>query len=110
MDGQKKKTYYISIATGEISQSATSSPWNFKIEATDEEIIQLREYFDENYNNELSTYVRAHIPYVEYHHDKANDAYDDMMQKIYSLIYELGDNEAKNHIDSMGILNQAPNP
>ncbi|WP_082347168.1 hydrolase [Bacillus sp. FJAT-18017] len=109
MDGQKK-TYYVSIANGEISQSATSSPWNFKIEATDEEITTLREYFDENYTHELGNFVRAHIPYVEYHHDKDNDAYDIGMQKIYSMIYDLGDKQARNHIESMGILNQPPNP
>lgn len=51
-----KKTYYIALGTGEIMQSATDSPWNFKITATDDEIIQLREYFDQNYSTEWQNF------------------------------------------------------
>jgi hypothetical protein len=100
----KKKVYYVEVATGEISQSATSSSWNFRIEATDDEIIKLREYFDQNYSTEVQNFLRAHIPYVEYHHDSGNDAYDKALKEIYGMLYELGDEEAKSHIESMGIL------
>lgn len=100
----EKKTYYVEVATGEISQSATSSTWNYKIEADDEEIIKLREYFDENYSIEWQSFFRAHVPFIEYHHDGENDAYDKTMKEVYSMLYELGDNDAKNHIESMGIL------
>ncbi|AGK55301.1 MAG: hypothetical protein K0S25_1465 [Bacillus sp. (in: firmicutes)] len=99
-----KKTYYIALGTGEIMQSATDSPWNFKITATDDEIIQLREYFDQNYSTEWQNFFRAHVPYVQYHYDRENDAYDKTTEKIYKLIYDLGDEEAKQHIRSIGIL------
>ncbi|WP_230497219.1 hydrolase [Pseudoneobacillus rhizosphaerae] len=101
----KKKTYYVAVGTGEISQSATSSSWNYKIEANDDEIIKLREYFDQNYSTEWQNFFRAHIPFVEYHHDRENDAYDRTMKEVYSMIHELGDEEARSHIESMGILN-----
>jgi hypothetical protein len=100
-----KKTYYISLGTGEISQSSTASTWNYKIEASDEEIVQLREYFDQIYSSDWQGFFRAHVPYVEYHYDPTNDAYDETMHKAYELIYQLGDEETKQHIDEQGILN-----
>lgn len=103
---ENKEIYYITVATCEISQSATDSPWNFKIEATDDDIIALRKYFSQNYSTEWQNFFRAHIPFIEYHNDKANDAYDEIIKKVYGMIYQLGDNEARSHIDSMGILEE----
>lgn len=101
---EQKKTYYIDVGHGQISQSATASTWNFKIQANDEEITQLRELFDQNYSTEWQNFFRAHVPYVQYHYDRENDAYDDTINQVYGMIYKLGDQEAKNHIDSMNIL------
>lgn len=101
---QQKNTYYINVGSGEISRSSTDSPWNFKIEATDEEITRLRQIFDANYDEEIDGFWRAHIPFREYHHDRSNDEYDKHMLKVYQMIYELGDQEAKQHIDNIGIL------
>ncbi|WP_066063249.1 hydrolase [Neobacillus soli] len=100
----QKKTYYVDVGTGEISQSATGSSWNYKILADDGEVAQLRELFNQNYSNEMKTFVRAHIPYLEYHHDKPNDAYDSTIQQVYGMLHNLGDEEAKTHIESMNIL------
>ncbi|WP_438824007.1 hydrolase [Bacillus sp. JJ1773] len=106
---EMKKTYYIKVNTGEITKSVTDSAWDFKIEATDEEIISLREFFDNNYSMEWKNFYRAHIPFMEYHNDKENDAYDDTLRKVYGMIYQLGDEEAKSHIASMGILDEDQN-
>jgi hypothetical protein len=103
---QKKKTYYVSMAHGEISQVKTASPWDFQIEATDDEIIQLREYFDQNYSTEIQNFFRAHVPYIQYHYDRENDAYDETLKKIYQLIYKLGNEEAKQHIRSLGFVQE----
>ena len=102
----EKKTYYIEIASGMITQSAVDSTWNFKIEATDEEIRQLREYFDGTASSEIGNFIRAHIPFREYHNDPENDIYDDNLKSIYQLIHKLGDNDAKQHIESMGFIDQ----
>lgn len=99
-----KKTYYLSVGNGEIMQTSTDSPWNFKIEATDDEIIRLRELFDQNYSTEWQNFFRAHVPYVQYHYDRENDAYDETLKKVYQMIYQLGDEEAKQFISEMGIL------
>lgn len=92
------------MANGEISRSATSSPWNFRIEATDDEITLLRELFDQNYSTEIQNFFRAHVPYIQYHYDRENDAYDKTLKKVYGIIYELGDEEARQYIESLGIL------
>nr|WP_057772289.1 hypothetical protein [Cytobacillus dafuensis] len=104
MMSENKKAYYIKVETGEISQSKTDSSWDFKIEATDDEIIELRDYFNQNYSTEWMNFFRAHIPFIEYHDDKDNDAYDSTIRKVYEMIYQLGDQEARRHIQSMGIL------
>ncbi|WP_246941432.1 hydrolase [Bacillus pinisoli] len=104
-----KKTYYISLANGEISQIRTASPWNYKIEATEDEIVQLREYFDQIYSTDWQGFYRAHTPYIEYHHDPTNDAYDATMQKVYQFIYQLGDQETKKFIEDQGFLDQKQN-
>lgn len=103
-----RKTYYIWIPNGEIFQDRESSPWNFRIEATDDEIMKLREYFNHNYYVDEENFYRAHVPYLEYHYDRENDEYDRTLQKIYQMIYQLGDEDAKQHIDSMGILQAKP--
>jgi hypothetical protein len=101
---QKKKTYYVSVGTGEISQVKTASPWDYQIEATDDEIAMLREYFDSNYSAEWQGFFRAHVPYIQYHYDRYNDAVDQNLFNIYQMIYELGSDETKNQIQSAGIL------
>lgn len=100
----RKKTYYVSVAQGEISQVSTASPWDFKIEATDEEITELREYFDQLHSTEWQNFLRAHVPYVAYHYDRENDAVDSLNKKVYQMIYDLGDEEAKEHIQKTGII------
>jgi hypothetical protein len=100
----EKKVYFIDIASGEISRRSTESPWNFQIEATDDEITGLREVFQQNYEAEWEGFFRAHVPFIEYHYDSVNDVYDQNMMKAYSMIYDLGNLEAKKHIENMGIL------
>ncbi|MBS4175931.1 hydrolase [Lederbergia citrea] len=102
---EDKKTYYISVGAGEIMTTANDSPWQFKIEATDDEITRLREIFDSNYDNSIDDFLRAHIPFIEYHNDPTNDQHDENLIRIYEMIHRLGDEEARNHVENMGILN-----
>ncbi|VEF47151.1 Uncharacterised protein [Bacillus freudenreichii] len=101
---QQKKTYYISVGAGEIMSTPSASPWEFKIEANDDEITILREIFDSNQDNSIDDFLRAHVPFVEYSHDPTNDQHDQNLIRTYSMIYELGDQEAREHIKNMGIL------
>ena len=54
-----EKTYYISIANGQISQVKTADTYNFEISANDAEITELREYFDQAYVEDLGSFVRS---------------------------------------------------
>lgn len=99
-----KKTYYINLPSREISRESEYSTWDFKIEADEAEIIALREYMDREHAADEGAFYRAHVPYLQYHFDRENDAYDDNLIKIYGMLYELGDESAKEHIKSMGII------
>lgn len=101
---EEKKTYYISVGAGEIMRVPNASPWEFKIEATDEEITEMRAVFDMMQDNSIGDFLRAHVPFVEYSHDPTNDVHDESLHKIFTMIYELGDAEAKQHVKSLGIL------
>jgi len=46
------------------------------------------------------------VPYVPYHYDRENDAYDRLLAKIFAMLHHLGDEAAKEHIESLGILGQ----
>ncbi|OEH92109.1 hydrolase [Bacillus solimangrovi] len=100
----EKKKYYVAVGPREISQVKDYALNQFEIEATDNEIAMLREVFDDAYSADWLSYWRAHIPYVQYHHDKENDMYDRDLMKAYQMIYELGSNETKEQIQEMGIL------
>ena len=102
---EQKKTYYIDISSSEITQSASDSPWNYQIKATPEEIQTLRTYFDQNEKADLVNFFRAHIPFLEYHYDKENDVQDHQLKQVYQFIYQHGSDITKQHIESMGILN-----
>jgi len=100
----RKKTYYVSIANGEISQVSTVSPWDYKIEATDVEITKLREIFDQLHSTGWQNFFRAHVPYVQYHYDRENDSIDSLNKQVFQMIYDLGDEEAREHIQKTGII------
>ncbi|NSL51360.1 hydrolase [Calidifontibacillus erzurumensis] len=99
-----RKTYYISVGAKEISQIKTASPYELEIKATDEEIQKLRDIFNDMYTAEWSGFIRSHVPYVQYHYDRENDAIDRDLMNVYQMLYELGTPETKRHIESMGIL------
>ncbi|PPA71745.1 hydrolase [Jeotgalibacillus proteolyticus] len=101
---ESKNTYYISVGRGEINRSGKYSPYEFVVNATDEEITKLRYLFDQNQDLGFGGAIRAQTPYVQYHDDEPNQEQDSTLVKIYSLIHDIGDEEAVKHIESMAIL------
>ncbi|AJD91858.1 hypothetical protein JMA_25410 [Jeotgalibacillus malaysiensis] len=99
----QKNTYYVSVARREILRSGTDSPYEFIVNATDDEITKLRILFDRNEESEMEGFLTGQMPSVPYHVDRANQQSDNLLIKIYSLIGEIGDEEARNHIVTMGI-------
>ncbi|HLQ71481.1 MAG TPA: hydrolase [Bacillota bacterium] len=99
-----KKTYFVNIASREISQIPFQNNATFKISATSDEVQLLRDKMNGIDHGDHLSFARAHIPIYPYHNDKGNDLYDDNMIQAYQLIYELGDDEARSHIESIGII------
>ncbi|WP_067725651.1 hydrolase [Oceanobacillus damuensis] len=100
----EKEKYYVNIGTGEISQMEYQNNDEFVIYASMEDIALLRSKMENMHGASFDSFIRAHIPIVPYHNDTANDEYDDNLTEAYRMVYELGDNQTKAHIKSMGIL------
>ncbi|WP_244093920.1 hydrolase [Jeotgalibacillus sp. R-1-5s-1] len=100
---QDKKTYYVSVARGEILRSGTDSPYEFVVHATDDEITELRMLFDRGEDASMEGFVRAQTPFVPYHDDEPNMKSDSILIRVYRLIGEIGNEEARKHIKSMGL-------
>lgn len=99
-----KKRYYISVETGEILEDPTVSTYQFIIEANEAEIHRLEELFDSTHEKEINTFVRAMAPAIAYHDDPQNHDYDQSLMQIYRMIHQLGTEETKKHIETMGVL------
>ncbi|RDW18741.1 hydrolase [Oceanobacillus arenosus] len=100
----EKKTYYVNIGTGEISEVRNENNHAFSIQATTSEISQLRRKMDNMHDSSIDSFIRAQIPFIEYHHDQANDQYDANLLEAYQLIHQLGNSQTKAHIESMDVL------
>src|SRR5690625_6893396 len=72
----ERKKYFVSVASGEISQVQFGNNDDFTIYATDAEVKDLRAKMDVMHNAEIKSFWRAHVPIMPYHHDKANDQYN----------------------------------
>ena len=101
-----KHSYYINIQSHEIFSEPDGLEWDFRIEATDKEVAVLERLFDKTEEADWESYIRAHIPYLEYHHQPQNREYDQRILWIYSMLYDLGDEKTRAHIRKMGILNE----
>ncbi|NGP44234.1 hydrolase [Bacillaceae bacterium SIJ1] len=99
----EKQVYTVSVAKREINANQTNSPYEFKVSATEDEIEHLRELFNELGTTSFDNFVRAHIPYIQYHDDMENDMYDRQLIQIYRYIERLGDDKTREHIESMRV-------
>lgn len=100
----EKKKFYVNIATGEISRNYVGNNNSFTIQATVDEVIFLREQLDGMHDAGIRSFFRAHVPMTLYSSDQANDEYDGHMIQAYKLLYQLGDERTKAHIDGMEFL------
>ncbi len=100
----EKEKFYVNIGTQEVSRIKAGNNDSFVIFATPEDIIELRELFDEMYDSDNLAFIRAHVPIKEYHNDAENDMFDQGMINVFQKLYTLGDEQTRDHIRSMGIL------
>lgn len=104
----ERKNYYVSLQSREISQIKFGNNHHFTIYATDEEVGMLRKKLDRVYEAEIDSFWRSHVPFVPYHHDLANDSYDEAFSEALEMIYKLGDEQAKVYIETSGVLTYRP--
>ncbi|MFD1020553.1 hydrolase [Thalassobacillus hwangdonensis] len=102
----EKEKYYVNLGTQEISLNHDANNDDFIIQATPEEIIELRTVFDEMYIADEWSFYRSHVPARPYHKDKSNDEYDEGMKRAFRMLHDLGDETTKHHIESMGVLEE----
>ncbi|RLL46469.1 hydrolase [Oceanobacillus piezotolerans] len=105
----EKKRYFVNIGEGEISQIKYENNDDFVIFATEAEVSELRIIMNHLHDASFSSFLRAHVPIVEYHHDSANDRYDEYLTSAYQLIHDLGVEKTRKHIESMNILSNNHN-
>lgn len=99
-----KKTYYVSVQSAAILEEQGAAAYEFEIEATDRDLRELEELFEQMDGDDKRSFWRAHTPFVQYHTDPPNDAYDENLCQVYQKLYDVGTQETKKHIESMGIL------
>jgi hypothetical protein len=99
-----KKTYYVSVGSGDIVQMDHVSDFEFEIQASEDELNELEELFEAKEEADTDSAVRAVTPYKEYHLDEENDRYDANLKDIYAMLYKLGSSNTRSHIESMNIL------
>ncbi|MET1013113.1 MAG: transposase [Paenisporosarcina sp.] len=101
---------YVSVAHHQYYYHPEDSPWEYEIEAGPEVYGVLNQLFNQKQEWEGKNFFRAHLPYIPYHLDPENDEVDLRLKKIYALIHEYGNKEAKALIESMPFYAQKENP
>lgn len=102
---EQKATYYFSMESGEVLEQPVEPEGYITLFATSEEIAHLREALNKIYDADMKTFGKAHAPFADAHEE--NREYDHTLEEVYAHVYKLGDQDAKNHILSMGILDES---
>ncbi|MUV39253.1 hypothetical protein JNUCC1_03126 [Lentibacillus sp. JNUCC-1] len=104
----KRKKYYVNIGSTEISQVTYGDNADFVVYATEAEVLRLRSLMDQMYTADMRSFFRSHVPIMSYHNDQSNDDHDNRLTDAFQLIYQLGNDETKSHIEHMGVLKDKP--
>ncbi|WP_027725378.1 hypothetical protein [Tuberibacillus calidus] len=99
----EKKKYYVRVGTGEVLPDPTLSEWEFEILATPQEVHELKDLLEMTDDEAFINYIKAHAPFQEL---EENIPYDKKLETVYRYLYELGTEETKAHIRSMGFIEQ----
>ncbi|WP_194841455.1 transposase [Sporosarcina obsidiansis] len=94
-------TMYVSVAHQQVSGDPYASPWEYKIEVTKEAFPIFEQLFTQIDHLEFRNFLRAHLPYIQYHYDRDNHDIDRRMMKVYALIHEYTDEDSKRFIEKL---------
>jgi len=96
-----KKKYYVSVQSRSILSEQGHDAYELEIEATEDEVHQLRILFDMLEEADHATFFRGITPGLPYHHDPQNDEYDHLLKDCYEKISQLGTEETKYYVQPM---------
>jgi hypothetical protein len=92
---------FVSVMHHRYYLSPEDSQWEYEIEAEPEVLTVIDRLFDQKEEFESKAFWRAHVPYVPYHLDPENDGVDLQLKKLYAVLHEYGNEEAKQLIETM---------
>lgn len=101
---EEKYTMYISLNHKLVVLDPHSSTWEYKVEVTKEAYPIFEKLFAQMEQLEWQNFLRAHLPYIQYHYDKDNDRSDLRLKKVYALIHEYTDEDSKRFIEQMPLF------
>ena len=100
----EKSNVYVSIANLTCNlQPGMSYEFVLKMEPLKARVFT--KLFDQMQLLEASNAFRAHMPFIPYHMDRLNHEIDNRLYKIYALIHEFGDDDAKKFVEQLPYFN-----
>lgn len=102
----QRRKYYVAVGTGEIVEDPSITAWEYEIEASEEEIVQLDELFDQANRQNMDVFYRVTNPIRGGKVDHNRHNYDETLQEIYRMIHRLGNAEAKQQIEDSNIIEE----
>jgi hypothetical protein len=103
----EKNKYWVNVRDQEIVPQGETVNYEFEIEATDEEVTELRERLDQLVEVDTKLLNRAKTPYEplpEHDQEIKNAPYDERLLDVYRLIHQLGVPKTRIHIEEMNIM------
>jgi hypothetical protein len=105
----KKKTYYVTVDlgthAGEIRETfdGNDAVYDYEIQATEEELAELEHLYEQMETIDDKTFLIAHIPFLD-NEQEENEVEDELLNKIYRKIYELGTEQTKRKMEEAGLV------
>lgn len=91
----EKEKFYVSVAHLTCTPYPDVTPSAFTIEIEPAKACVFQKLFNQIHALEASNAFRSNLPYIQYHLDGLNHEIDHRFKKIYALIHEFGDDQAK---------------
>lgn len=99
------KRYYVSIPGRSVLEEQGATAYEWTIEASSEEAINLRYMLERIGEKEDSSFVAYMYPWPDTPEDVVNSGYQSQIDKVYREIYRLGTEETRRELERIGYGN-----
>src|SRR5699024_11547588 len=96
-----RRKFFINMQSREITEEKHGHHNYLIIYANNEEVEGLRAIMDNLNDADITSFIRAGIPFITYHKDDATDTYDQQYIEAQEFNYEDGVENTKEHINSI---------